>query len=486
MSLARSEIKRAIRPLFVAHPELFVASVASFVTTSRVGARSTTGAHTTSIIEKSKNSEPGMKTPLILRYFIWSMLIFAVSMGLLSTRGLRSFELRSLDFFPSRNYGPYSKYLKETDIPVVLLPIYGQISPDLYLEVVRDAVRHLKKAGAKVVIVPVPEYLQPSVKIMKSIREIVRDSIVVFAVSGPMNSQFMFDRDPTLEDRNNWWVRHPLYHRVDVPWGVMSQYTKHLSILTRFVPTGFRDFDTGEPVPDIALLALKRYFDIPDKAETQLISSRVPIGPYAFQIERDGLSYVRYRSTQRRWIEIYPSIQPASDSVEYFPARDTKQPRGVAIDSAWQAHRGKIVFIDWSSSAGYRYPSPAIAYMRVFDALFNRSFVKVHNEWNVLLITTLVILLSVFSYTVRNGLTVFVSLVLAVASVAVSIWLFKTHDVLFEPIYIIVPILLCGFILPVVKVAGEKRLAEEKVKSLEEENRRLVELQRSTPPENHS
>jgi hypothetical protein len=295
----------------------------------------------------------------------------------------------------------------------------------------------------------------------------------------------MFDRDPTLEDRNNWWVRHPLYHRVDVPWGVMSQYTKHLSILTRFVPTGFRDFDTGEPVPDIALLAMKRYADIPDKAEVQVLSSRVPIGPYAFQIERDGLSYVRYRFTQRRWMEMHVSIQPALDSLESFPAMVTKQPRGVTIDSAWEAHRGKIVIIDWSSSAGYRYPSPAIAYMRIFDALFNRSFVKVHNEWNVLLITTLVILLSVFSYTVRNGLTVFVSLVLAVASVAVSIWLFKTHDVLFEPIYIAVPILLCGFILPIVKVSGEKQLAEEKVRSLEEENRRLVELQRSTPPGNH-
>jgi hypothetical protein len=426
-----------------------------------------------------------MKTPLILRYFIWSMLIFAVSMGLLSFRGLRFLELRSLDFFPSRNYGPYSKHLKETDIPVALLPIYGQLSQDLYLHVVQDAVRHLKKAGAKVVIVPLPDDMQPSARIMKNIQEMVRDSIVVFAVSGSINSQFMFDRDPTLEDRNNWWVRHPLYHRVDVPWGVMSQYTKHLSMLTRFVPTGFRDFDTGQPVPDIALLALKRYFDIPDKAEVQVLSSRMTIGPYAFRVERDGLSYVRYRSTQRRWIEIYPSIQPGSDSVGYVPARDTKQPRGVATESAWQAHRGKIVFVDWSSSAGYRYPSPAFAYMRIFDAFFNRSFVKVHNEWNVLLITTLVIVLSVFSYTVRNGLTVFVSLVLALASVAVTIWLFKTHDILFEPAYIIVPILLCGIILPIAKVSGEKQLAEERLKSLEEENRRLVELQRSTQPGNH-
>ena len=60
-------------------------------------------------------------------------------------------------------------------------------------------------------------------------------------------------------------------------------------------------------------------------------------------------------------------------------------------------------------------------------------------------------------------------------------WLFIGYNVLFEPMYIMVPIVLCGLILPLVKIAGEKRAAEEKIKSLEEENRRLLDLQRSTP-----
>jgi hypothetical protein len=80
---------------------------------------------------------------------------------------------------------------------------------------------------------------------------------------------------------------------------------------------------------------------------------------------------------------------------------------------------------------------------------------------------------------------VFLSLVLTVAAVAISAWLFNSHNVLFEPVYIIVPILLCGSILPIVKTGGEKRIAEEKVRSLEEENRRLLDLQRSSPPETH-
>jgi hypothetical protein len=66
-------------------------------------------------------------------------------------------------------------------------------------------------------------------------------------------------------------------------------------------------------------------------------------------------------------------------------------------------------------------------------------------------------------------------------SLAVSVWLLESRSVLFQPVYVIVPIVLCGTILPVVKTAGEKRIAEEQIKSLEEENRRLLDAQRSLP-----
>jgi hypothetical protein len=134
----------------------------------------------------------------------------------------------------------------------------------------------------------------------------------------------------------------------------------------------------------------------------------------------------------------------------------------------------------------YRFFSYAWIYMQVFGAFFSGSFVSVHNKWNVLLITTLVLLLSVLSYTVRNGFMIFISLLLIVGSVVISIWLFDSHDVLFDPIYIIVPIFLCGAILPIVKVSGEKRLAEERIKSLEEENSRLQDFQRSAQAGTHT
>jgi hypothetical protein len=47
-----------------------------------------------------------------------------------------------------------------------------------------------------------------------------------------------------------------------------------------------------------------------------------------------------------------------------------------------------------------------------------------------------------------------------IATVIVSGWLFLQLDVISEPLSIVLPIVLCGCILPIVKLAGEKCIAE--------------------------
>ena len=426
-----------------------------------------------------------MKTPLVLRYFIWSMLIFAVSMALLSFRALRPLELRANEFtFSSRFYIEMdTRPGKQMDVPVMVVPFYEQISQELFLKSVTEITRNLKKAGAKVVVVPLVGNLRPSPTNMGSIRELIRDSIVIFGVSEGVNI-FMDGPEPSPDNKKNWWIHHPLYQRVQMPWGAMTEYTRSFSRLTRFIPMGMRDYDSGALVPDVIVLALKRYFDIPDYADLPASPSRLQIGPFAVPIERDGLSYCRIHFTNRRMVEMYASLNPVSYSLTFFPAYATRANDTAAIHAAWNAHKGKIVILDWVGSGSFRYPSQGWAYANIVSSFFERSFVKVHNEWNVLLVTTLVILLSVVSYTVRNGIMVFLSLALAVAAVLISAWLFRSHNVLFEPVYVIVPILLCGVVLPIAKIAGEKRIAEERARSLEEENQRLHDLQRSGPPEN--
>jgi hypothetical protein len=404
-------------------------------------------------------------------------------MALLSFHGLRSLELRGIDFSFSRR--PYfeaePKAGNEVDVPFMYVPFYEQIPHELFLELVQDITHRLKEAGAKVVIVPLPETIRPSTRNLNSIRKLISDSIVIFAVTARTMTRYI-GFDPAPEDKNFWWVQHPFYKRVEMRWGAITEHTKGLSRLLRFVPTGIRDEATGDPVPDVIVLALKRYFDIPDNVELPVSPSRLQIGSYAFPIERDGLTYTRFQWPKTRVVEMYASLNPLSDSLMYWPTNAVRVNDTVAVRSAWQAHKGKVVIIDWNAAGSNQFPGLGLAYSNIVSSFFNRSFVKVHNEWNFLLVTTLVILLSVVSYTVRNGLMVFLSLVLAVGAVAVSAWLFNSHNVLFEPVYVIVPILLCGIILPLAKISGERRIAEERVKSLEEENRRLRDLQRSSAP----
>ena len=380
--------------------------------------------------------------------------------------------------------GSYGKTMKTTAFPYRILPIYGpQIGQEQYFRIVRQLVHRLKVAGAKVVIVPIPGFFLSSPKSNKIVREIAADSIVVFGVSGVFNSVLPWERDLRIENKNAWWARHPFFNRLKVPWGVMSPSIKEHSPLVRFVPVGFRENDTGEPVSDVATIALKRYVGIADGEELPFSRSRLLVGPFGIQIGQDGVSYVRLAYNLRPQTEISLGLNVPTDSLEYFPAWDASRKSTITPEQAWLNHKGSIVMIDWDGVRRDQYVFYAGAYLQIFGSMFNGSFLTVHNEWNVLLITTLVVLLSVFSYTFRNSLTVFVSFVLAVAAVFITEWLFISYNVLFEPNYIVVPIVLCGLILPLVKMSGEKRIAEEKVKSLEEENRRLLDLQRSTPPQ---
>lgn len=420
-----------------------------------------------------------MKTPLVLRYFLWSMLIFAVSMFSLSFRVFDSMQYKTLALGGGLRTGSYWRTMKEIDLPYRIFHIYGpQISQERYFEIAREVVHRLKVVGTKVVIVPIPDFFLLSPRTSKTIKEIAADSIAIFATEGVFNSSLPWERDLRIENKNEWWTKHPFYNRLKAPWGVMSPAIKDHTPLIRFVPVGFRESETGAPVSDVATIALRRYLAIPDGEEIPVSRSRVSVGPLGIQIGQDGISYLRAAYYPKRESELWVGLDMVSDSLQYFPSFSD-----VTVEQAWLNHNGKIVMVDWDGSRRSQDVPYGGAYLQIFGSVFKGSFLTIHNEWNVLLITTLVVLLSVFSYAVRNGWTVFLSVLLSVASVVISGWLFIEHNVVFEPMYIIVPILLCGLILPLVKMAGEKTLAEEKIKSLEEENRRLLDLQRPSSPQ---
>ena len=395
---------------------------------------------------------------------------------------LEGLQNKALALGAIMQYGAYNRSLKEVDLPYRILPLYDpEASREQYFEFVRDASHHLKMVGVKVVIAPVPEMFRPSPRTIGIIQDIVRDSVVVFGAPSPNASSAPWQEERSIDDKNGWWVNQPFFGRQKVPWGVVSIDVGNRSPLLRFVPVGFRESTTGEPVADVATIALKRYFGIPDAEDLPFLRSHVVVGPKSIQVGQDGVSSFRFAFISRLSSQLTAGFDFASDSLKYYAVQEASMGNKKVLEEAWLSYKGKIVMIDWYGIRPSPYISHGWAYLQLFGSVFTQSFVTIHNEWNVLLITTFVVLLSVVSYAVRNGLMIFVSFLLSVATIAVSIWLFERYDVLFQPIYVIVPLVLCGTVLPIVKVSGEKRIAEERIKSLEEENRRLLDLQRSAP-----
>lgn len=418
------------------------------------------------------------RTPLVLRYFIWSMLIFAVSMSLWGFRLLRSLEMQAVRIpIPTWNNLDY-RTLKVIENPLMSLPVYGYGSDETYLQIAQAAVHHLKKAGAKTVIVPLPELLPHTSAAKSLIDRMIADSIAVFGVPSPLTSaspRYMYV-NRSLDKRSLWWVTHPLYDQQKISWGVLSAYGEFMTPLIRFVPTGFRESKTGAPVPDVIVVALRHYFNIQDNLDTPPNIRRLQIGAYAIPLERDGIAYVRQMYRSEKSSPIAGTMDVAADSIHFF----TNDHRfyQTPLREVWNQYNGKLVMVDWAGIRNFAVPSYERMYFQVFGSVLGRTFLRVHQEWNALLITTLVILLSVFSYTMRNGLTIALSFGLFVATTLISMWLFNSHHVLFDPLYVLVPIVLCGMILPIVKTSGEKKLAETVIKGLEEENKRLLELLR--------
>ncbi|MEK6755669.1 MAG: hypothetical protein AABZ02_05915 [Bacteroidota bacterium] len=401
-----------------------------------------------------------MRTSFLLKCLLWSMLIFAFSVALFSFRSLRGLELKIANLSSPFRSKLAAKFQTKADAPAVPLSLWGQASHDVYLRHALAIVKNLKKAGAKVVVLPLPSDILPVPKILDLLDKLKKQGIVVFgATTSP--SQYFSRSVSYLEDPKNWWVRQPALHRVSIPWGVLSMYTEPFAALYRFVPSQFRDFDTGEPVPDIALQALKRYLGYPDSLEIRHTPYYDSLGPHTIPLERDGFAYVKHSFHSSFDGGVFASLLPETDSLIFFPTRWSGKKEPINLDSSWAFYNGKIVVLDWGNLSQFQFPSFGLIYAQIVNAILHKNFVDRYNDYDLFFIALVVISLSVVSYHFRGIITVLVSFVLGVGIVVLSIWLFDRYSILYDPVYVLVPIVLCGFILPIVRLAEEKRVLEE-------------------------
>ncbi|MEX1275315.1 MAG: hypothetical protein WEE20_05245 [Bacteroidota bacterium] len=419
-----------------------------------------------------------MKTSLAPRFMLWSMLIFAISVTVMQLRLLYSFELTLLNFPIDVRTMYREPQTEDPDFPFVLFSLWAPLPPAEYVRHAARIVDDLKKAGAKAVLVRLPVDMPWTPKVREQIERIQKGGIAVIGQSLRESEMYARSSQRSLDNPKNWWIRHPVFHHLDLFWGVLSARYEMFGSVYRFVPTQYRDYERGGPVPDASLQLLKRHFGYPDDLEIQQGPYQVRFGSHAIPIAPDGYAYVKRAPLPRLSGGVSASISPETDSLHYSVWASGKNEKEISLETAWRGYKDKVVILDWSGMPAYIFPSSGQVYMQILNAIVTHNFVSRMDEWNLLFVLFFVAIMTGLSFVTRGWIVFVSSILFSIGVVWFSRWLLDQQSILVDPTYILFPILLCGVVLPLIKLSGEKKIAEQTVKELKEELKRLEGVNR--------
>ncbi len=385
------------------------------------------------------------------RIFAWSVTILIVSIIALTFRGLSPLELRALELL--------RPHFSRVDNPVRILPIIStDDSPTVYFRYVSEIVAKLKKAGARVVLVPIPPSAQNTPETQLLIRRLAGYGNVVFGEQLKAESPYLDLTDRQLDDPANWWSAHPTSYLVPLTWGISSVRSNPNGLLLRFVPNQYRESLKGCPVPDVALQAIKKFAGYPDSAAVFQGFGTVSMGRFRIPVWEDGFAYVKSSILPFSGASMYAFVAPVNDTIRYVGYGVNGREMEVT-DSTWTSLAENIVIIDWShlsSRIRWRWFGYAGAYVQVINAILSNTFVHRYDQWNLAIIFVLVILSSALVASIRTWLSVLVLIATGLVILGGCLWLFANHNILFDPVYVMFSLMLCMTILPVAKVSWEK------------------------------
>ena len=155
-----------------------------------------------------------MKALLGLKFFLWAMVIFIASSFISAFHGCEDWELKYVRFNrPARPLGYDQR--ESSHVGILWMEIMdGSLAG--YLEACALVARDLKKAGVKVVLVPVPEEMLFSKENQRLIEHIQTVGNVILG-SHPQTEQGPLS-NPTSRRGIDWGVEHPFVHRVNITW----------------------------------------------------------------------------------------------------------------------------------------------------------------------------------------------------------------------------------------------------------------------------
>ncbi|MFA6455592.1 MAG: hypothetical protein WCW40_02130, partial [Bacteroidota bacterium] len=335
------------------------------------------------------------------------------------------------------------------DVPVVRFALFTEDNNlREYLENALKISKDLRSAGAKTVIITLPNGIPAVPKMMDRMYILLRQiqSLgYVVAESTPGDrpnkhrtyqadtTRTVFSSDPIDTDPENYLNNNIIHWIPLVEW-----------------PLGKRKYHEI----DASIRVAKKYFDIPDSVREERIGDEVVISWLRIPVTPEGRAYSdNYgfripfaQVTANRNVFRGPEDHSDEDSVQYWedvysPTAMYKSPDDVIpnLDRFKNTFTNKVVVVDWINASEQRYNPVNGTYLSsvIAGVLQQRFYTRNLFVWSALLIVS-VCMMGVSVVRLRMHWSFVISIVLIAAVTATSIWSFFSYRNIVEVLYLYV------------------------------------------------
>ncbi|HEX9829972.1 MAG TPA: hypothetical protein VGB10_07140, partial [Bacteroidota bacterium] len=312
-----------------------------------------------------------------------------------------------------------------------------------YLEACFKIAQDLKEAGARVMVMEIPQNIPLVDEYLSLVSELNKTGIIVFATrSYDLPKPFTRLR----------YTQHPILQKMDIPWAHYTYEVEDLSLfhnVDRFVPYRYIDISSGNRVPDIAVEVLRKYSGA-TTIETD--GNVVTVGDYRLPISENGSLYsyhgAGYKSpTTAAWLRLTTDTGDFADlpKAEYMVF--TGNPRTSSFSSHTtpslkgfeELFKDKIVNIAWDNTIANIafYDGLQInAYSTLLDnILTGKNLVRKAESGQLYLTLLSVLLCGLFARYFRGLYAVPLMLLVGVGLFFGATWLVQNQQILLDILY---------------------------------------------------
>ncbi|MGB2867249.1 MAG: PP2C family protein-serine/threonine phosphatase [Bacteroidota bacterium] len=411
---------------------------------------------------------PVLKLTRPMKYALWAFGIYIFMLCLESLSALDSLEQWQRGFYPKldqetywstspqffRRRGlriAYDNFLRfgwnasnQDSIPLsriyLGLPDYSNES---YLQRCHEVAVFLRKAGAKAVLVPLPNNLSVTENVRRLILALNETGVVIFG-QWLQGTQFQ--------------TTHPLFRRAKLRWGAITAIRRFAEGPQSFVPYRVREAYDDSPVPDVSLLVLAVEHGRIDTVVAREGTDAVEVEGHSVPTDENGNTMINY-GAQGSWAGSMSAEVTERGNLVFSPpwtgTREEHERLEKRIDSVAHAlHNQKTVWIEC-----YQMPKPELSQwydeFQVYDGIIRMiitsQYMRRSDGWNPLLVMAMTVLVALMALRMRTVSASFAVGIFSTLMFIGSLWLCNAKNIYWPSTYPLATLVLGGGILVAVR-----------------------------------